>query len=167
MAAILAARAVGVEVPVALEAIGRFRGVQRRLQSLGDFGGVQVFDDFAHHPTAIRRTLEGVRKRPGVQRVIAVFEPRSNSMKLGVYQGALAPALGAADQAWVLRPAGLKWDLDAEFSADQRIRVCPDIETIIGGIVANGRPGDAVVVMSNGDFQGIHGALGKALGSRR
>jgi UDP-N-acetylmuramate: L-alanyl-gamma-D-glutamyl-meso-diaminopimelate ligase len=102
-----------------------------------------------------------------VQRVIAVFEPRSNSMKLGVYQGALAPALGAADQAWVLRPAGLKWDMDAEFSADPRIRVCPDIEGIINGIVANGRPGDAVVVMSNGDFQGIHGALGKALGSRR
>ena len=167
LAALLAARAVGVDLKVAIEAIGRFRGVQRRLQSLGDFGGVQVFDDFAHHPTAIRRTLEGVRKRAGVQRVIAVFEPRSNSMKLGVYQGALAPALGAADQAWVLRPAGLKWDMDAEFSADPRIRVCPDIDAIINGIVANGRPGDAVVVMSNGDFQGIHGALGKALGSRR
>jgi len=167
VAALLAARAVGVDPKVALEAIGKFRGVQRRLQSVGEFGGVQVFDDFAHHPTAIRRTLEGVRMRAGVQRVIAVFEPRSNSMKLGVYQGALAPALGTADQAWVLRPAGLQWDLDAEFRADPRIRVCPDIGTIIDGIVASGRPGDAVVVMSNGDFQGIHGALGEALGSRR
>ncbi|MEO8445403.1 MAG: UDP-N-acetylmuramate:L-alanyl-gamma-D-glutamyl-meso-diaminopimelate ligase, partial [Gammaproteobacteria bacterium] len=84
VAALLAARAVGVEPRVAIEAIGRFRGVQRRLQRLGEFGGVQVFDDFAHHPTAIRRTLEGIRQRAGVQRVIAVFEPRSNSMKLGV-----------------------------------------------------------------------------------
>ena len=167
VAALLAARAVGIEPAVALEAIGRFKGVQRRLQRLGEFGGVQVFDDFAHHPTAIRRTLEGIRKRAGVERVIAVFEPRSNSMKLGVYQGALAPALSAADEAWVLRPAGLKWDLDAEFGGNGRIRLCPDTESIIDGIVANGRPGDAVVVMSNGDFQGIHGRLGKALGSRR
>ncbi|MEO8224944.1 MAG: UDP-N-acetylmuramate:L-alanyl-gamma-D-glutamyl-meso-diaminopimelate ligase, partial [Gammaproteobacteria bacterium] len=167
VAALLAARAVGVDPAVALDAIGRFRGVQRRLQHLGEFGGIQVFDDFAHHPTAIRRTLEGIRNRAGVQRVIAVFEPRSNSMKLGVYQGALAPALAAADQAWVLRPAGLQWDLDAEFRAHSHIRVCPDIEAIIAGIVATGRPGDAVVVMSNGDFQGIHGPLGQALGARR
>jgi UDP-N-acetylmuramate: L-alanyl-gamma-D-glutamyl-meso-diaminopimelate ligase len=167
VAALLAARAVGVPPTVAIEALGRFRGVQRRLQRLGDFGGVQVFDDFAHHPTAIRRTLDGVRRRAGVQRVIAVFEPRSNSMKLGVYQGVLAPALGLADRGWILRPAGLKWDLDAEFAGDPRIRVCPDIETIIAGIVADARPGDAVVVMSNGDFQGIHGALSKALGSRQ
>ncbi|MEO8223999.1 MAG: UDP-N-acetylmuramate:L-alanyl-gamma-D-glutamyl-meso-diaminopimelate ligase [Gammaproteobacteria bacterium] len=166
MAALLAARAVGVEPRVAIEAIGRFRGVQRRLQRLGEFGGVQVFDDFAHHPTAIRRTLEGIRQRAGVKRVIAVFEPRSNSMKLGVYQGALAPALGAADEAWVLRPDGLKWDLDAEFKADPRIRVCADVEAIITGIVANRRAGDAIVVMSNGDFQGLHRALGQALGSR-
>lgn len=167
LAALLAARAVGVEPAVALDAIGRFKGVQRRLQRLGEFGGVQVFDDFAHHPTAIRRTLEGLRGRAGVQRVVAVFEPRSNSMKLGIYQGALAPALGVADQAWVLRPAGLKWDLDGEFRADPRIKVCPDTTAIISGIVAASRPGDAVVVMSNGDFQGIHGTLCQALGSRR
>ena len=135
VAALLAARAVGVDPSVALEAIGRFRGVKR------------------------------IRQRAGVRRVIAVFEPRSNSMKLGIYQGILGPALGAADQAWVLRPAGLKWDLDAEFRSDPRIRVCPDTETIIAGIVAGKHPGDAVVIMSNGDFQGIHGALSQALGS--
>ncbi|MEO7386844.1 MAG: UDP-N-acetylmuramate:L-alanyl-gamma-D-glutamyl-meso-diaminopimelate ligase [Gammaproteobacteria bacterium] len=167
VAALLAARAAGVDIAVILEAIGRFRGVQRRLQDLGSFGGVQVFDDFAHHPTAIRRTLEGIRRRAGVKRVIAVFEPRSNSMKLGVYQGALAPALAAADQAWVLRPDGLKWDLDGEFNGNPGIRVCPDIEGIIEGILAAGRPGDAVVVMSNGDFNGIHGKLSQALGTRR
>ncbi|MBN8279602.1 MAG: UDP-N-acetylmuramate:L-alanyl-gamma-D-glutamyl-meso-diaminopimelate ligase [Gammaproteobacteria bacterium] len=167
VAALLAARAAGVELPVAMEAIGRFRGVQRRLQSLGVFGGVQLFDDFAHHPTAIRRTLEGVRRRPGVTRVVAVFEPRSNSMKLGVYQGALGPALAAADEAWILRPEGLKWDLAAEFGPHPQIRVLPDIEALIAGLVADARDGDAVVVMSNGDFQGIHGKLGAALGSRR
>jgi UDP-N-acetylmuramate: L-alanyl-gamma-D-glutamyl-meso-diaminopimelate ligase len=167
VAALLATRAVGVDPAVALDAIGRFRGVQRRLQLLGEFGGVQVFDDFAHHPTAIRRTLEGIRRRANVQRVIAVFEPRSNSMKLGVYQGVLSPALSAADEAWVLRPAGLQWDLDAEFRDDPGVRLCPDIDSIVSGIVAAVRPGDAVVIMSNGDFQGIHATLNKALGSRR
>ncbi|TFG84539.1 MAG: UDP-N-acetylmuramate:L-alanyl-gamma-D-glutamyl-meso-diaminopimelate ligase [Chromatiales bacterium] len=167
VAALLATRAVGVPPAVALDAIARFKGVQRRLQRLGEFGGVQVFDDFAHHPTAIRRTLEGIRRRADVQRVIAVFEPRSNSMKLGVYQGALSPALSAADEAWVLRPTGLKWDLDAEFRDDPGVSLCLDIESIVSGVVAAARPGDAVVVMSNGDFQGIHGTLSKALGSRR
>jgi UDP-N-acetylmuramate: L-alanyl-gamma-D-glutamyl-meso-diaminopimelate ligase len=102
-----------------------------------------------------------------VQRVIAVFEPRSNSMKLGVYQGALSPALSAADEAWVLRPTGLKWDLEAEFRDDPGIHLCLEVESIVSGIVAAARPGDAVVVMSNGDFQGIHTTLRKALGSRQ
>jgi len=167
LAALLAARSVGVETAVALEAIARFQGVQRRLQLVGEFDGVRVFDDFAHHPTAIRRTLEGVRRRDNVQRVIAVFEPRSNSMKLGVYKGALSPALSAADAAWILRPHGLKWDLEAEFRDDPGVHLCPDTESIVGGIVAAVRPGDAVVIMSNGDFQGIHATLKTALGSRR
>lgn len=165
IAALLAAQAVGVAPGVALEAIGTFSGVQRRLQLLGNFGGVRLYDDFAHHPTAIRRTLEGIRRRAGVQRVIAVFEPRSNSMKLGVYQGALSPALGAADLAWVLRPAGLKWDLDAEFRADRHVRLCADVDSIVAGIAGAARPGDAVVVMSNGDFHGIHQLLHHALAS--
>ena len=88
-------------------------------------------------------------------------------MKLGVYQGALGPALAGADQAWILRPEGLKWDLAAEFGPHPQIRVLPDIEALIAGLVADARAGDAVVVMSNGDFQGIHGKLGAALGSRR
>ena len=79
IAALLAARAVGVDTRIALEAIGKFKGVQRRLQPVGEFNGVRIFDDFAHHPTAIRRTLEGIRRRDGVQRVVAVFEPRSNA----------------------------------------------------------------------------------------
>ncbi|MCL4721847.1 MAG: UDP-N-acetylmuramate:L-alanyl-gamma-D-glutamyl-meso-diaminopimelate ligase, partial [Gammaproteobacteria bacterium] len=166
LAALLACRAVGVEPAVAIEALGRFGGVRRRLQRLGAFAGVQLFDDFAHHPTAIRRTLEGVRRRAGVQRVIAVLEPRSNSMKLGIYQGALGPALAGADLAWVMRPAGLKWDLAAEFQPLSHVSVRDDTATIVREILAAGRPGDAVVVMSNGDFQGIHTALREGLEGR-
>ncbi|MCL4791663.1 MAG: UDP-N-acetylmuramate:L-alanyl-gamma-D-glutamyl-meso-diaminopimelate ligase, partial [Gammaproteobacteria bacterium] len=136
-----------------------------RLQRIGNFRGVQLFDDFAHHPTAIRRTLEAIRRRADVRRVIAVFEPRSNSMKLGVYQDTLAAALSAADLAWILRPAGLQWDLDAEFRDAPQVRVCSDTATIVREIAAAGQPGDAVVVMSNGDFQGIHGQLAGALGA--
>ena len=156
---------VGVAPAVAIEAIGRFGGVRRRLQRIGDFGGVQLFDDFAHHPTAIRRTLEAVRRRADVRRVIAVFEPRSNSMKLGIYRDTLAAALSAADLAWILRPAGLRWDLDAEFREAPQVRVCADTATIVRELAAAGQPGDAVVVMSNGDFQGIHGQLATALGA--
>src|SRR5690606_4996023 len=111
-AAFLAALHVGVDAQAALRGIESFAGVRRRLQLLGDFGGVRLIDDFAHHPTAIRRTIEGLRARPGVQRVIAVFEPRSNSMKLGVWHAALVEALGLADLAWIHRPDGLQWDLD-------------------------------------------------------
>ncbi|MEZ5562341.1 MAG: UDP-N-acetylmuramate:L-alanyl-gamma-D-glutamyl-meso-diaminopimelate ligase [Gammaproteobacteria bacterium] len=165
LAALLAAVSVGVEPTVAIEAIGRFGGVRRRLQRIGDFRGVQLFDDFAHHPTAIRRTLEAIRRRADVRRVIAVFEPRSNSMKLGVYQDTLAAALSAADLAWILRPAGLQWDLDAEFRDAPQVRICADTSTIVREIAAAGQQGDAVVVMSNGDFQGIHGQLAGALGA--
>jgi UDP-N-acetylmuramate: L-alanyl-gamma-D-glutamyl-meso-diaminopimelate ligase len=167
LAALLAAASVGVPPAVAIEAIGRFGGVRRRLQRIGDFGGVQLFDDFAHHPTAIRRTLEAVRRRAGVRRVIAVFEPRSNSMKLGVYKDTIAPALSAADLAWVLRPAGLRWDLDAEFRDAPQVHVCADTATIVRELAAAGQAGDAVVVMSNGDFQGIHGQLATALAAAR
>jgi len=166
VAALLAARAVDVDPRVALAALGRFRGVRRRFQQLGDFGQVQLFDDFAHHPTAIRRTLEGVRGRPGIRRVIAVFEPRSNSMKLGVYQGELAGALAGADQAWIFRPAGLDWDLEAEFRDRPQVQVRTDVPGIVGEVAGHVRPGDAVVVMSNGGFQGIHGLLATALRER-
>jgi UDP-N-acetylmuramate: L-alanyl-gamma-D-glutamyl-meso-diaminopimelate ligase len=167
LAALLAAASVGVPPAVAIEAIGRFGGVRRRLQRIGDFGGVQLFDDFAHHPTAIRRTLEAVRRRAGVRRVIAVFEPRSNSMKLGVYKDTIAAALSGADLAWVLRPAGLRWDLDAEFRDAPQVHVCADTATIVRELAAAGQAGDAVVVMSNGDFQGIHGQLATALAAAR
>jgi UDP-N-acetylmuramate: L-alanyl-gamma-D-glutamyl-meso-diaminopimelate ligase len=166
VAAMLATRAVGVPPEIAIEAIGRFAGVQRRLQLLGNFSGVQLFDDFAHHPTAIRRTLEGVRHRPGVRRVIGVFEPRSNSMKLGVYAGALGPALGTADLAFILRPAGLRWDLDREFAGVTGAQLRDSLATLEADLLAVAQPGDAIVVMSNGDFGGLHTRLAGALAVR-
>jgi UDP-N-acetylmuramate: L-alanyl-gamma-D-glutamyl-meso-diaminopimelate ligase len=166
VAALLAAAEVGVKPTVALEAIGSFRGVARRLQLLGEFEGVRLFDDFAHHPTAIRRTLEGLRRRPGVRRVLAVFEPRSNSMKLGVYREPLAEAFDGADAAWIHRSPGLAWDVGEVFAGRSRCHVVDDLGAIVAGVVAESRPGDAVVVMSNGAFGDVRTRLGKALAAR-
>jgi UDP-N-acetylmuramate: L-alanyl-gamma-D-glutamyl-meso-diaminopimelate ligase len=165
-AAFLAAREFGVDAATALDAIGRFRGVARRLQLVGEFGGVTLYDDFAHHPTAIARTLDGVRRRPGVRRVIAVFEPRSNSMKLGVYREPLVAAFAGADATWIHQVPGLAWDLAATFAPEPRARVVASLDEIVAGVAAASRPGDAVVVMSNGAFGGIHARLGAALAAR-
>jgi UDP-N-acetylmuramate: L-alanyl-gamma-D-glutamyl-meso-diaminopimelate ligase len=166
VAALLAAAEVGVAPATALAAIGSFRGVARRLQLLGDFGGVRLFDDFAHHPTAIRRTIEGLRRRPGVQRVLAVFEPRSNSMKLGAYREPLAAAFDGADAAWIHQSPGLQWDVAAVFAGRPRARVVAGLPAIVGEVAAASRPGDVVVVMSNGDFGNVRGALRDVLAAR-
>lgn len=166
VAALLAARHAGVDPPSALQAIGRFGGVRRRLQRLGDFGGVQLFDDFAHHPTAIRRTLAGLRGRPGIRRLVAVFEPRSNTMKLGVHRETLVDALSGADLAWVHRPGELGWDVGGLFADAAGVRVQDDIDRIVAEVAAESRPGDAIVVMSNGAFFGLHGRLAAALAAR-
>ncbi len=165
LAALLAARHAGVAPEQAIAAIGTFPGVRRRLQHLGRFAGVDLYDDFAHHPTAVRRTLEGF-EAPGGGRVLAVLEPRSNSMRLGVFREPLAEALAAADRSWVYRPAGLSWDLDAAFAKSPGVAVSGDIGEIVGAVVATAQPGDAVIVMSNGDFQHIHGRLSEALAGR-
>jgi UDP-N-acetylmuramate: L-alanyl-gamma-D-glutamyl-meso-diaminopimelate ligase len=166
VAALLAAAEVGVEPAVALQAIGSFRGVARRLQLLGEFDGVQLFDDFAHHPTAIRRTLEGLRRRPGVRRVLAVFEPRSNSMKLGVYREPLAAAFDGADAAWIHRSPGLAWDVGEVFAGRSRCHVAGELDAIVTEVAAASRPGDAVVVMSNGAFGDVRTRLATALADR-
>ena len=165
VAALLAARAVGVATEVALQAIGEFGGVKRRLECRGEFGGITLFDDFAHHPTAIRRTIDGVRRSMGAGRLIIVLEPRSNTMKLGVHRDTLAAALPGADRAWVFRPPGLDWDIDAAFGNSDRVSVCADTREIVRQAVDFASPGDRLIVMSNGGFEGIHGRLESALGS--
>ncbi|CAG0940808.1 UDP-N-acetylmuramate--alanine ligase [Gammaproteobacteria bacterium] len=165
-AAILAARAAGVDIATALAAVGRFRGVRRRLELLGRWGGVSLYDDFAHHPTAITRTLSAVRRSLRPQRVLVVTEPRSNTMKLGAQRAELAPALALADQSWVLEPEGLSWDLAEALAPTPTARLCRDTAGIVAAVTAEARAGDAIVIMSNGGFQGIRAALAAALAAR-
>ncbi len=165
-AAIAAAAAVGVEPGQALAALGSFAGVKRRLQHRGEFGGVSLYDDFAHHPTAIRRTLAGLREASS-GRLLVILEPRSNTMRLGVHREALASALADADQAWLFRPADLDWDPSSVADAAAAdVFVCDELAAIVRGVAAAASPGDCVVVMSNGGFGGIQVQLEAALAGR-
>ena len=141
-----------------------FEGVRRRLESRGSAAGVEVYDDFAHHPTAIETTIAGLRDRLGEgRRVLAVLEPRSNTMKLGAMKARLAASLAAADR--VFCHAGtIDWDV-AQALAPLGDRVCVerDLGVLVEAIVAQARPGDVVLVMSNGGFGGIHDRLLRAL----
>jgi UDP-N-acetylmuramate: L-alanyl-gamma-D-glutamyl-meso-diaminopimelate ligase len=167
LAAIAAAEHVGVAPERAALALTQFRGVKRRMEIRGTVGGVTVYDDFAHHPTAIETTLLGLRARLPDARIIAVLEPRSNTMKLGVHRDELAPALAAADRAWFLAIPGLDWDLPAALAPlGSRVRFESSVEGLVAAIVAEVRPGDQVLVMSNGGFGGLHEKLLAALRAR-
>ncbi len=166
IAALLAAGAVGVELDTALAAIGSFGGVRRRLELRGEFGGVMLYDDFAHHPTAIRRTLDAIRnaggRAGGDARILIVLEPRSNTMRMGVHKDALAGSLRGADAAWVYAPGDLDWDLAGSL-ADSVATVHTSTTEIVAEVAAYARPGDHVIVMSNGGFDGIHTRLASSL----
>jgi UDP-N-acetylmuramate: L-alanyl-gamma-D-glutamyl-meso-diaminopimelate ligase len=167
LAAIAAARHVGVEPARAAQALGRFRGVKRRMEIRGVVGEVTVYDDFAHHPTAIETTLQGLRARVGSARIIAVLEPRSNTMKLGVHREQLAPALRSADRAWFLNPPDLGWDLPGAVAAlGERAGFGANVEALVKDLVEDSRPGDHILVMSNGGFGGLHDKLLAALRAR-
>ena len=166
LAAIAAARNVAVPPAAAIEALSAFSGVRRRMQVQGEAGGVIVYDDFAHHPTAIRTTLEGLRARVGPARIIAVLEPRSNTMKRGVMKDALPQSLAAADRVYVYTH-GLGWNANAVFAPlGSRARCLDDLESLVGAITSDARSGDHVLVMSNGGFGGIHGKLLRRLEDR-
>jgi UDP-N-acetylmuramate: L-alanyl-gamma-D-glutamyl-meso-diaminopimelate ligase len=160
LAAIAAANHVGIEPRRAALALAEFRGVKRRMEVRGTVGGVTVYDDFAHHPTAIETTLQGLRARVGAARIVAVLEPRSNTMKLGVHREQLAPALGGADRAWFLESADLGWDLPAALSAlGTRAGYASSVDELVRRIADDSRAGDQVLVMSNGGFGGLHEKL--------
>jgi len=166
LAAIAAARHAGVAPEVAIEALGRFAGVRRRLERRGEAAGVAVYDDFAHHPTAIRATLEGLRARVGKARILAVLEPRSNTMRLGLMKDRLAGSLAAADRAYVYE-AGLGWDpAQALRPLGERARCFAELAPLVAAVAADARAGDHVLVMSNGGFGGVHAKLLAALGAR-
>jgi UDP-N-acetylmuramate: L-alanyl-gamma-D-glutamyl-meso-diaminopimelate ligase len=163
-AALLGARAAGVDIDTALDAIGSFGGVKRRLEQRGVFGGVALYDDFAHHPTAIRRTIAGIRQRLVGGRLLVVLEPRSNTMKLGIHRDTLGAALEGADAVWVFRPPGLDWDIEAALGGPATVHVCDDTEDIVRAVASFARPNDQLVIMSNGGFENLHARLEAALG---
>ena len=165
MAAMAAAEHVGVSPAQAAKALASFQNVRRRMEVRGTVGGVTVFDDFAHHPTAIRTTVDGLRRQVGTARILAVFEPRSNTMKLGAMKSQLPWSLEQADLAFC-HTAGLGWDAAEALSPlGARAQVAADVDTLVAQVVAAARPGDQVLCMSNGGFGGIHVKLLAALGA--
>jgi UDP-N-acetylmuramate: L-alanyl-gamma-D-glutamyl-meso-diaminopimelate ligase len=134
------------------------------MEIVGEVRGVTVYDDFAHHPTAIATTLQGLRKKVGTAKIIAVIEPRSNTMRLGAHKESLAPSVADADQVLWYQPEGLNWDLGPVVqSSPVPAQVLNSVDAIIARVVAEARSGDQVVIMSNGGFGGIHQKLVKAL----
>jgi UDP-N-acetylmuramate: L-alanyl-gamma-D-glutamyl-meso-diaminopimelate ligase len=163
LAAIGAAEHAGVAPEAAAAALARFENVKRRLELRGEAAGVRVYDDFAHHPTAMRTTVDGLRRKVGLQRILAVFEPRSNTMKLGAMKAQLPWALEEADLAFCLQGA-YGWDAaEALAPMGTKAAVAPSVDALVAQIVRAAKPGDHVLCMSNGGFGGIHGKLLDAL----
>lgn len=164
LVALVAARHVGVRPEHAIEALNAFGGVKRRMELVGDVAGVKVYDDFAHHPTAIETTLQGIRNQVGDAPVLAVIEPRSNTMRLGSHQQQLAASTAAADQVFWYQPVGLDWSLASVAASGPVPAVVLDsTKAIIDQVVAMAKPGTHVVIMSNGGFEGIHPRMVAAL----
>lgn len=171
LAAIAAAAHAGVPAATALHGLESFRGIRRRLELRGEVRGVQVYDDFAHHPTAIAVTIAALREQLGQSgddregRILAVLEPRSNTMRLGGHAETLADSLRGAALSFVYARPDLKWDAQGALgSLGERLRVHPQLDALVADAVAQARPGDRLLVMSNGDFGGVHQKLLDALG---
>jgi len=153
LAVLAAADAAGVDVVPLLGRFDEFANVARRMQRLAERGGITVYDDFAHHPTAIAATLAGLRARAGGERIVAVLEPRSNSMRLGAHADALAPSLADADRVFLLQRPELPWDAGAVIGALRGSGSAhADVDSLLAALRAHVEPGDQVVFMSNGGF---------------
>ncbi len=168
LAAIAAARHAGVPVSASIEALSAFRGVRRRMELTGAAAGIHVYDDFAHHPTAIATTIEGLRRRIGPARLVAVLEARSNTMRMGVHKDTLAPSLAGANAVYLFAPPDLGWDASAvarELGPSAAAE--PTVDQLLERLTAELRAGDHVLIMSNGGFGGLHQRLLEALQARR
>ncbi len=164
LAAIGAARHAGVSVAQAIAALGEFKGVKRRMELRGEVRGISVYDDFAHHPTAIAYTIDGLRRKVGGKRIVAVLEPRSATMKMGVHRETLGPSLAGADAVWMFAPPDLGWDAAAVVKTlGAKGQVANTLDELLRGLVGDARQGDQVLIMSNGGFGGLHGKLLEAL----
>ncbi|HSG62475.1 MAG TPA: Mur ligase family protein, partial [Pseudomonadales bacterium] len=161
-----AARHVGITLAVSAAALSQFGGVKRRMEWRGSHAQVSVYDDFAHHPTAIATTLHGAKQKLCAQgeRLIAVLEPRSNTMKMGCHQATLQEALALADEVYALQAPGVTWNVQQALGDDAHIY--PNVQSIIDAIVADRHAGDQVVIMSNGAFDAIHQRLLDALAAQ-
>ncbi|NWO54686.1 UDP-N-acetylmuramate:L-alanyl-gamma-D-glutamyl-meso-diaminopimelate ligase [Chromohalobacter israelensis] len=167
VAALAAASACGVALEAGAAALARFESPRRRQEVRGEVGGIQVIDDFAHHPTAIAATLEGLAAATDAGRLLAVIEPRSNTMRLGSMRERLPDSVAAADRVWWYRPPEVEWSLEALAAAcPVQATVSDEMPALVEAIVAEARPGDRIVVMSNGAFGGIHEKLLAALEAR-
>jgi UDP-N-acetylmuramate: L-alanyl-gamma-D-glutamyl-meso-diaminopimelate ligase len=167
LAAIAAAGHVGVAPDVALAALAKFKGVKRRLELRGTFGGIRLYEDFAHHPTAIATTLAGLKSLAPKERIVAVMEPRSNTMRMGVHRDTLHGSFADADRVFVLGAADLGWDPAAALAPlGKRLFVETDVQALLRRLLAELAAGDQVVLMSNGSFQGLPKLLEQALQSR-
>lgn len=167
LAAIAAARHAGVPPKLAIQALAGFRNVKRRMELRGEAAGVRIYDDFAHHPTAIETTLHGLRAMVGPEsRIVAILEPRSNTMRMGVLAYRLPEALGLADEVLVYSPENLDWNAAEVFAPmGKRAAVFDTVGAIVSRVATTARTGDQVLVMSNGGFEGIHQRLLDALAS--
>jgi UDP-N-acetylmuramate: L-alanyl-gamma-D-glutamyl-meso-diaminopimelate ligase len=166
LAAIAAARHVGVPTRTSIAALGSFRGVKRRMELRGRVDGIAVYDDFAHHPTAIATTVDGLRRSEPAGRILAVLEPRSNTMKLGVMKAALPASLAQADRVFCYA-ANLGWDAAAALAPlGPRAEIHADLAMLVDAVVRDAHPGDHILVMSNGGFGGVHDRLLGALRTR-
>lgn len=166
LAVIAAARHVGVSIQTACEALGQFKNVKRRMEIKGEVKGVTVYDDFAHHPTAIATTVAGLRHKVGSARILAVLEPRSNTMKLGTMAAALPDSLKEADVVFCYA-GGVDWDVaEALAPLGSKLHVGQDFDAFVAEIVKQAQSGDQILVMSNGGFGGIHDKLLAALAAK-
>ncbi|KOO16985.1 UDP-N-acetylmuramate:L-alanyl-gamma-D-glutamyl-meso-diaminopimelate ligase [Vibrio xuii] len=163
--AIGAARHVGVTPDLACESLAKFINTKRRLELKGQVNGVTVYDDFAHHPTAIELTLGGLRNKVGSDKIIAVLEPRSATMKRGVHKDALAASLAKADQVFLYQPDSIDWSVkDIASQCHQPADTSGNVDELVAKIVSHAQAGSHILVMSNGGFEGIHGKLLEKLG---
>ncbi len=160
LASIIAAEHAGVPVNIAIDALGNFKNAKRRMEVRAVINNITIYDDFAHHPTAIHSTLQGLRKHVGTSPIIAILEPRSNTMRMGIHKNTLGKSLAIADEILLYQPEKLDWDLaDSVDSTEQQIQIFDNIEAIINYIIDNTQGGEHVLIMSNGAFGGIHGKL--------
>jgi len=165
--AIAAARHAGVPTHYAIEAMHHFKNVKRRMEVVGIVNNITIYDDFAHHPTAITTTLEGLRNKVGNARIIAILEPRSNTMRMGIHSQTLAKSLKCADEVIYFQPPDIDWNLDTVIKNTlSPAKLVSTVDTIVDDLVANAQPGDHLLIMSNGAFGGIHKKVLHALTTR-